>query len=168
MTINANWSGNYNLRISAALKRLGFRSILEFISLNRNLGYVKLAEILGPEIAGMQVVEMQFDEAERNGELRRVAKDSLLRECLTFLDKGWAVDSDFIHAKLASFWTCSISFSTGAPKRAEYKSKLQLVWKSLVSSSPPRGWIPNSLEDPYLTRAFDIGWPNDTASGTGN
>jgi len=86
--------------------------------------------------------------------IKRMAKRALVASLQELLPTGWPVemtdDASFSIARAVSQWISTIG--------DEWRENAREVSKALRGSKPPPGWLPQSLDDEVLTRAFAV-WP---------
>jgi hypothetical protein len=151
------WGGNWQAKLRSKLHSLGCENIHDFLVRYPAESYLKLAKRLGEDIAALQLIWMQFDEAVRDKQFREAAKDCLTREVTAHLKRGWGkgVRIDFHTAGVYADWI-------GELTRVEPQARplADAVWKALKELQPPEGWLPASPDDPLIVSAFDEGWPD--------
>lgn len=107
-----------------------------------------LADVLGEDIAAVQIERALHAEAENSGELEWFAKDMLVREIRKWLLAGWRIGTNF-ESEAAGAW-------------ADWKSCLDekfapaavRMWHWLKAADIPAGWLPEGPTDPIIERAF--------------
>lgn len=154
---DANWSQESLGRIDQAIQTLGFANLSQFLALVPARPYGEISKQLG-DVAPIQIIAVQFQEAKAAGRIRDAAKDSLCRNLVEQLPNGWqkGENADWQTVRALSSWTSEIQV-TGECE--ELKSTLLNVAKCLREVPPPTGWIPTGPDDPIIGAAFDKGWP---------
>lgn len=159
MTVHADWSDGFGERLYAKLRAKGYTTATQFLEAHRGATYKSAAEALGAGVAPAHLSELQFNEAEQSGTMRIACMDALVRAAAKFIPDGWGAATDYERAKFASFWICAVDLR--APHRKWFAERLSKVWDELVRLSPPATWSPESTDDDFIVRAFDIGWPEN-------
>ena len=156
----STWSPDWGDRIDYAIRTLGFASLTDFLASMPTRPYSEVARLLG-QIAPIQIVAVQFQEAKSAGRVRAAAKDSLCRNLLEQLPDGWGVgkNAEWQAVRALSSWSSDIQV-TG--KCEELEQKLLGIAKALHDMPPPQGWIPNGPEDPVIESIFNLRWPLDS------
>ncbi len=159
--MNANpttWQGDWNSRVRQDVRAQGCETVNDFLRRYPSEPYHKVARRLPGNVAAVQLVLLQFQEAFQNGSIRNAARDCLAREICLNLKRGWGrgMRVDFHTAGAYASWVCSLEFRTGAP---ELRKVGEEVWKALVQKNPKEGWLPSGPDDPLIVAAFDQAWP---------
>ena len=160
MTQNADWSPGFMARVQKALRGQGYEDVASFLEANPGRPYVELVQLLGPTIAAKQLTMLHYRDALRRGALRAAAMDSVVRECQDQFIKGWGIDSDFVIAGVPATWITSLKFETDEDGEL-YEQLGFRIWRKLEALDIPDGWIPESVDDPFLRAAFDEVWPEE-------
>lgn len=152
------WLGDWHAKIRGRLHSQGCETVSDFAKLHPLLSHVKLARLLGPDIAAVQVAMMQFEEAKATDSLRKTAKDALCRSLLEHIKHGWkkSIHASRMTGRAYAEWLVMLEFRALAP---ELLPTGQAVWDALIASNPPIGWLPSGPDDPIITAAFDKAWP---------
>lgn len=159
--VTTPWQGNWQERLQTKLRNLGHSSLEEFICENPGLSYVKLAALLGGDIAPMQLYGEQLRNAARIGQLRSAAKDCLVRFLNEHIKRGWGRGRHFLHRSGSAFaaWSTSVASHGQENGTRHVQDKLKAVYDSLEHLNPEDGWIPATSDDALIEKAFDEGWP---------
>src|SRR5262249_59355309 len=83
------WAGDWRARLLARLHAQGLDTVAAFLARHPGEPYVRVARRLGDDVAAMQLMLLQFEEAEDADRLRRAAMDGLARELADCLRRGW-------------------------------------------------------------------------------
>jgi|SRR5579884_1630600 len=162
MGARQTWEGNWRGRLLSRLSSLGFHSVHAFLQAFPRETYVQLAGRVGDDIAPIQVECVQFDEAALAGSIRQAARDSLTRDLLYQLKRGWegGVKGNFATSAAYVDWLGRLEGSSRnqQPNR-DFRRKGEIVWAALEQLQPPLGWLPIGIDDPYIAAAFAKGWP---------
>src|SRR5687767_9582388 len=122
------WEGDWKLRLSERLKRIGFTTLEEFLDAHPGVDYVKLARKFGErDIAALQIYGEHIRHASIADCLRDAAKDSFVRFLSEHLKHGWGRGRhfDFRWASAIAAWkSCLIQFGT---KPANFAVQLDAV-----------------------------------------
>ena len=127
--------------------------------------YIHLVNRLGDDVAPIQLECVQFDEAEKQGDLRFAAMDSLVRDLREYLEKGWEGSSGRHFATIQAYvaWLGRLEGSSRNLKpNADLHRLGESVWNALEEMQPPIAWVPAAVSDEYVSGAFAIGWPEGT------
>jgi len=150
------WCPDWRARLKARLESLGSHTMTEFLGRVPSEPYLKVAQMLGEDVAALQLEWMQFEEAREQNTIRYVAMDSLARELKYHLPTGWryGAKGDFDTASVYADWIVRLE---------QYDRNLKAigkaVWQALEERTPPVGWSPSGPEDRLLVAAFAKGWP---------
>lgn len=149
------WSCDWRERILAQVAGLGHGCVTEFMRENPTDTYAELRERLGRDVAVVQLMILQAEEALRCNELLGLAKDSVVRFVREHLRKGWGVGIRCEYRTAAAFahWSTFLLLDAKVPRE-----KAKRTWDALVSLQPPRGWLPSGPDDAYIGSAFKVGW----------
>jgi hypothetical protein len=150
------WTGDWRTIIRARLHPRGAETVSDFAKQYPALPYIKLARLLGTDVAAPQLQIMQFEEAKAEGSLREAAKDALCRTVHLHLKRGWkkGKHAEFNTAGVYADWLALVRFSAFCPERLPTP---EAVWNGLKASEPPAGWIPSGPDDALIVAAFDEG-----------
>src|SRR5688572_2404485 len=158
MTLESNpaWKGNFVSRVVELLNRRGFESLSDFLSAFPSDTYPQLAERLGPDIAPVQIQQLQFLEAMDANTVRVAAIDGLARKLREHLPEGWAGDPSSRSMAMSAFahWAGMVETRAKSVKG----DALLAVWRALERACPPGGWLPSSARDECLGKAFAEAW----------
>ncbi|GEM_PF-2526569 len=163
------WCDNWPERHMERIRTTGATTVAEFLKRYPALPYHKLGDILGP-VAAVQLQKMQFDEANANGTLRHAAMELMVRTLAWDLKRGWRRGGHWSNNRVraASHFVQDLLTYTN---NAELERVGETVWSELERLGPPPDWVPRSIDDPYIRRAFAIGWPDpknrDSENGSG-
>lgn len=150
------WGGDWQSRLYLRLNSLGFKTLREFLAQFPAEPYLKLTVRLGKDIAALQLIWLQFQEAQQQGMIREAAKDCLVREIAGQLPRGWGkgVRVDYHTAGVYANWLTELT-------RLQPDARLvaDAVWRALNDLKPPQGWLPMGPDDPLIVAAFAKGWP---------
>jgi hypothetical protein len=87
----ATWKGNWQARIQQRLNEMGFSSMSEFLAHFPGEPYIQVANRLGENVAGAQIVWMQNKEATSQHAIKLLAMDALSHELNYHLENGWGI-----------------------------------------------------------------------------
>jgi hypothetical protein len=178
------WVGDWKARIRERLARHGYTSLHDFMTQNPGRPYEVLTDSLGSDLAPIQLIWMQLEDAVREDNLRWAAMDALARELTHHLRTGWVCDLPipqdnepadtgvtqpnqdeghrrhrFQTAGVFASWSTQIELVDN-----DAASALAAVWNALNSLHPPIGWLPSGPDDPLIVAAFAQGWPEGKSS----
>ena len=150
------WGGDWQSRIRGLLHANGFETVREVLANYPAEPYTKVGKHLGDDIAGFQILQLQYQEALDCDGIRDVAADALAREIAGKLKRGWGrkMHRDFNRAHAFSSWIGAMR--NYAP---DFESSYTAVWNALLQFEPPDDWVPNGPNDPIIADAFETGWP---------
>jgi len=146
-----DWQKHHRERILAT----GVSSISEFLRKHPAEPYHKLAKYLDGPVAAVQFIKLNFDEAIARGTAREACKDLLVRTLNDDLKRGWQRGFHW-ESNRAGAYAHFVTFIWGPD---EYRDFGERVWDALKGLDPPPDWIPQSIDDPLIEKAFDLGWP---------
>jgi len=165
------WLGDWEERCRHRLACEGFTSMTAYLKSREGVTYSKVAKQLDG-CAPLQVALMQFREAREKKTLRNVSKDSLVRTIRERMKRGWDVSIHRRRQRTSAFvqWLsilrCDQAFvgNEACDEQSVLMSKRgEDVWRVLEESAVV-GWLPESADDPVITKAFDEGWPVQPAA----
>lgn len=144
------------------VRQRGFATVGEFVSARPGVPYPELADELGPDILGVQVVDAQLREARDRGQLRSAAADSLVRCIRQQLPQGWGktasmdagVTNDFMNITAWSYWS---TLFKGVEPGGDVPDA---VWEQLRERAP-LGWLPRDADDSVVRAVIDAAWPTN-------
>lgn len=154
------WIGDWRGRIRGYVRAQGYITLSAFLSDYPGHTYGQLAEILGPDVAPIQIAETARDDAETTMALRAIAQDALVRYLQAHLPQGWGSVDKLTHFNRAHAFAAWASLLNRAKQSRETDGRAQSVWNALEQLAPEPSWQPTSPHDPLIQRAFDLGWPS--------
>jgi hypothetical protein len=128
---------------------------IEFMAEHPAISKVEVAKRLGRGASAIGLTMLIYEEAERTGRTREVARELLFRKIISEFPDGWYEDKK-VHAavKLGGWDYDILKF---AESSADYA---RAVLKDLtIDNVPPTGWKPEGPDDELLTLVFDKYWP---------
>ena len=152
-----NWQEIHRKRILAT----GVSSIADFLRKYPAEPYHKLGRHVGGVVAAVQFQKLQFDEAMANGTVREACKELLVRTLNDDLKRGWQRGG---HWQSNRAGACA-HFVSSIWGPDEYLASAQRVWNALLQLNPPPEWVPRSIDDPLIEKAFEVGWPETSEAG---
>jgi len=146
MSEGSAWRGNWRVRLYERIRERGYDSLTSFADARPTAPLYRLAEELGEDVAGVQVLSGLLAEAERRKHVTRFVRDVLVRMLYESLPEGWpAVLDDANRFKVASALG---SWSAYTPESHEERAKR--AGDALLATPPPPGWRPLSADDELL------------------
>ena len=146
MSDRRSWEGNWRVRLYERVRERGFDSVMAFAEARPAVPLYVLAEELGDDVAGVQVLSGLLAEAEQRKQVTRLVRDVLVRQLSQSLPEGWPAVMDdgnrFRVAKALGLW------SAFTPE--EYEQRVDQVGDALLATPPPPGWRPLSPDDELL------------------
>ena len=146
MSEGSAWQGNWRARLYERVRERGYVSLTAFAEARPTTSLVALAEELGEDVAGVQVLSGLLAEAERRKQVTRFVRDVLVRMLSQSLPDGWPAVLDdanrFKVAKALGAW------SAYAPETHE--DRVRQVGDALLATPPPPGWRPLGPDDEVL------------------
>ena len=140
------WQGNWRVRLYERIRERGYDSLTSFAEARPTASLVALAEELGEDVAGVQILTGLLAEAERRKQVTRFVRGVLVRELSESLPEGWpAVLDDESRFKVASAlgpWTAYTPES--------HEERVRRAGDALLATPPPPGWRPLSADDELL------------------
>lgn len=164
--MKAIWSGNWEKRLRVRLKEQGFSSAVAFAKAHKKLTYKQLTQLLGDNLAPIQLIWLIRDEAleaggERQGEVTWFAKDSLVRRIREKCGAGWGLGEkgDFKAAHATGSWISELS-----PMGSQVETAAHLI-RDRLKERAPVGWLPEDIEDPIIQEVFsDVSFTDQVIS----
>ena len=143
-------------RAQKALSAAGY-SALEVLVANPRISMVELAKRMNRGVSTIGLTMAVYDEAMKQGVVRQVAKQLLIRELLEQFPSGWASEGDIHPLVRIGNWHSEIVDYTHNPTFGDYADR---VVRHLTIDSPPQlGWTPQWPNDPLIDELFDRCWP---------
>jgi hypothetical protein len=132
-------------------------SALECLAANPGLSDIELAKRLdrGTTMRGLLMV--LYDEAERAGVVRDVAKEMLIRTILTEFPDGWTRDDSVRPSVKLGSWDRLLRQCVLDPRAGLYG--YQIIQELAIDNQPPEGWRVTLPKDPLIDQLFDKHWP---------
>ena len=139
-----------------ALEQYG-STALELLETQSDFTLKQLAALVnhGITIRGLKAVI--YEEAQKAGKVREVAKDLLYREILHEYPNGWYFDPNVAAFVKLGFWDSDIERLV--PDYAE--NAAAIIRELTIENPPPEGWFPQGPDDPLLEELFDKHWPRE-------
>jgi hypothetical protein len=149
-----------NQDLDECLKDRGHSSVRAFITSHPEASYPELAQLLGPSVLPVQVLDMHLREAHTAGRsaYRIAAAESLARQLRALLPQGWSrttspdVDPEFVNISAWVTWTSALA------QVDRDETVISRLWDALNTHASP-GWRPSSGDDPVIVNAFNEAWP---------
>ncbi len=146
MSDGQSWEGNWRVRLYERVRERGFASLTAFAEARPAVPLYVLAEELGHDVAGVQVLSGLHAEAERRKQVTRLVRDVLVRQLSQSLPDGWPSIMDdanrFKVAKALGLW---FGFTPDT-----HKERVEHVMAALRATPPPPGWRPLGPDDELL------------------
>lgn len=146
MSNERTWEGHWRARLYERVRKRGFDSLMAFAEARPALPLYVLAEELGNDVAGVQVLSGLLAEAEQRKQVTRLVRDVLVRQLSQSFPEGWPAELDdanrFKVAEALGLW------SAFTPE--EYEKRVDQVGDALLASPPPPGWLPRGPDDELL------------------
>jgi hypothetical protein len=140
------WEGNWKARLYERVRERGFSSLTAFAEARPAVPLSALAEELGKDVAGVQVLSELLAEAEQRKQVTRFVRDVFVRLLSQSLPDGWPATMDdtnrFKVAKALGSW------SAYTPET--HQARVDLMRAALRATPPPPGWRPLGPDDELL------------------
>jgi hypothetical protein len=144
--MNSAWDGDWRKRVHERVRALGHESPAAFADAHPGASFLELADMLGRDVAAVQLVWTLRTEAARNAEaLQKFARSCLYRQLREYLPKGWEMGEQGEVPSAYGGWHTDLSDL--------YEEPADRVW-DVLESLAPKGWLPASPDDPILLEAF--------------
>lgn len=155
------WHPSWPERLLEKVRATGFQDVSELLASMPARPYEDVASLLGTNVAPIQIISVQFDEARADNSIRHAAIDSLCRNICEKLPLGWGrgENSDFRSGLALSRWITEIEVSGKCPHLAP---RLLAIAKDIRASSPPDGWKPADTADSLINAMFTRHWPSES------
>ncbi len=89
-----SWEGNWKVRLYERVRERGYDSLTAFAEARPAVPLYVLAEELGDDVAGVQVLSGLLAEAEQRKQVTRLVRDVLVRQLSQSLHEGGAAVMD--------------------------------------------------------------------------
>jgi hypothetical protein len=162
------WAIGWESRVLDRVRRMGFADPVAFAAAHPQIPFGQLFRILlendtdgGETITISQFQELLFEEAKRSGKLRHAIRDTLLRRLRQHLGHGWNRGAKIKERRAAAF----SQWELPTFDRQRLANITDRIWQALRDLEPPDDWCPGCITNPYLEKAFEVGWPNDLPCG---
>jgi hypothetical protein len=146
MSDGRTWEGNWRARLYERVRERGYNSLTAFAEAHPAIPLYMLAEELGNDVAGVQVLNGLLAEAEQRKQVTRLVRDVLVRQLSQSLPDGWPTVMDdanrFKVAKTLGLW---FAFTPET-----HRSRAEQVMAALRAAPPPPGWRPLGPDDELL------------------
>jgi len=142
------WTGDWSQRIVHRTQALGYASLTELSERYPAMTFEGLANLVGDDIAPVQVEQILRAEALEAGTFGCFARDALVRYLREYLPAGWLV-GDRVDARTAQAFG---AWSTAVGE--QFDPLTEAAWVELKATVPPMGWLPDGPNDPHLLKAF--------------
>jgi len=146
MSEGSAWQGNWRVRLYERVRARGYDSLTAFAEARPTASLVALAEELGEDVAGVQVLSGLLAEAERRKRVTRFVRDVLVRMLSQSLPEGWPAVLDdanrFKVAKALGRWSAYMPET--------HEERVRQASAALLATPPPPGWRPLGPDDELL------------------
>lgn len=142
------WDGDWENRIYDRVRARGFQLITDFADARPRASYRELTKELGDGVAVVQLETLLRDEAKKFGRSERFARSSLVRLLREHCADGWDSGDNFTFRAARAFASWVSTLGVG------YESAADRTWDLLKARRPPKGWCPDSPDDPLLKDVF--------------
>ena len=151
------WADDWMPRLLARLESLGYSNLTMFLDAHVGLPYTKAAQLLGDDVAAVQLSGLHQREFAAASDIRHVVCDVLLR-CINYhIKRGWLRGPHFRLNQAAAYSDWVLMFRNCS----DLESDLRAVWDALVAQKPEKNWRPQGHDDPLILAAFAAAWPPD-------
>jgi hypothetical protein len=134
------------VRLYERIRERGYDSLTSFADARPTAPLSRLAEELGEDVAGVQVLSGLLAEAERRKHVTRFVRDVLVRMLSESLPSGWpTVLDDEARGDVA---IALGRWSAYTPESHEERARR--AGDALLATPPPPGWRPLSADDELL------------------
>jgi hypothetical protein len=142
-------------RAQDALSAAG-RSALELVAANPRISIVELAKRLNKGVSPIGLTMVIYHDAAREGIVREVAKNLLIREILEDFPDGWTAKGNVHPLVKIGKWHSEVAAYGSNPRYGEYAD--HIVRSLTIDNSPEDGWKPQWPNDPLIDELFDRYW----------
>lgn len=146
MSEGSAWRGNWRVRLYERVRERGYDSLTAFADARPTASLVALAEELGEDVAGVQVLSGLLAEAERRKQVTRFMRGVLVRMLSQSLPEGWPAVLD--HANRFKVAKALGAWSGYMPETHE--ERVRQAGDALLATPPPPGWRPLGPDDELL------------------
>ena len=143
-------------RAKCALDAYG-STALELLETHTDFTLPQLAALVNRGINIHGLISVIYEEAQKAGRVRQVAKDLLYRYILTEYPNGWGTSTENAPDIGISFWWHDIRRLV--PQKRPYAESI--IRDLIMTNPPPEGWFPQGPDDPLLEELFDKHWPRE-------
>lgn len=142
----AAFADGWRAQVSAQLAAHGFATAGALAAARPGVPLTELAREIGG-VAAVQLSRLLVEDALAAGQVARCAADLLVRQLRRAIPAGWPASADRVPVPVAralALWKASLGEAIAvdlAPATAE-----------LATDSVPRGWLPETADDPRIAR----------------
>ena len=140
------WEGDWQKRIDDFAKAEGYSHLWDWLVAHPTLSLIRVADIIG-NAAPIQIEKIAAEHSEKHGLTIDWMLDKLVRDFHRLLPQGWTDSKTLLRKNLFSCW--SLGFSR------KYRAFIDRMKQLICELDVPRGWLPNSKDDPHLIRVRD-------------
>lgn len=172
------WSGDWQQRVFDRLHKRGFADIGTFADARPAASLIELADELSidedanidySDVASEQVARLWHEETTKRGAaaIERMARRVLVGELRRGLPEGWSSDWTESKEGISSGYRVSSAATQWMNALGkENKDASERIFAALLEEGRtggiPRGWLPESADDPILLRIFQRHWNGDS------
>lgn len=128
---------------------------IQFMHQHPGVSKIELAKRLNRGASAIGLTMLIYEEANRTGKTREVARELLFRKIISEFPEGWYEDKRVRASVKLGGWDYDIF--KFAESSADYA---RAVLKDLaIDNMPPTGWKPEGPDDKVLALVFDKYWP---------
>lgn len=144
------WDGDWRERIRQRVKELEYQDLIDFSERNSTADFFQLAELLGEQVAPIQVEQILGEEYYRKGKYTKFFRNSLARHIRNSLSQGWNADenSDLQRASAFTDWELRT-----VDEYADFTERIWSIFKN--SNDIPNDWLPEDGDDPIIIKKFE-------------
>ena len=150
------WADGWLPRLLSRLESLGHPNLTSFLDANVGLPYTKAAQMLGDDVAAIQLSGLHKREFVDASDIQHVVRDVMLRFTNYHIKRGWLRGPHYKRNQAAAVTDWILMFRDCS----DLEPELNAIWDALVAQSPDTNWRPSGHDDPLVMAAFSAAWPS--------
>ena len=158
------WNESWEADVTNRIKEKGYLDILDLLDDRPGETYNEIASFIGENVAPIQIIGIQYNQAKKKDKIREALKDSLCRNIIEELPGGYGIGVDptgKFEDALADW--CSEAMVTGG--LPELEETLDRIIEGLLQQKIPKGWLPKTANDKIINDIFNEQWPQNVGDG---
>jgi hypothetical protein len=149
MTYKSAWEGNWKKRVENRIREKGYENLISFAEHNPKKTFFELAQILGEQIAPIQVEQLLSEAYYEQSQYPRYLRSALSRHIRLSMPQGWHLAQNWDYQVVDAI----LSWERGTPDVYDkFTKKVLDLFKN--ATNIPQGWLPDGADDPIILEIF--------------